>query len=189
MHVNEWVGIEWKAKTKCSNKLAFGESRSRLFWKTWPCTICISLQVRTCQALGRVVTRQPPAVSISRVCLHGREPNPEHLLPGQQHPLTERWGPKAHFYLPCPGLSNSLNCARAPVGPQRLHQAPSYFGPSSALINTLHLPPKEKEWGKFQKWGHCIVTESLTCLRLKSESLMLRLIFSLLANQNPIDFH
>ena len=132
MHVNEWIGIEWKAKTKCSNKLAFGELRALLFWKTWPCTICISLQVRTCQASGRVITRQPPAVSISRVCLHGREPTPEHLPPGQQHPLRERWGPKARSYLPCPGHSNSLNCARAPVGSQTLHQAPSYFGPPSA---------------------------------------------------------
>ena len=155
------------------------------------------------RGLGRVVSRQPPAVSISRVCLHGRQPTPEYLLLGQQHPLTEWWDPKAHSYLPCPGHSNSLNCARAPVGSQRLHQAPSYFGPSSAqsdffipsftdvwsLINTLHPSPKEKEWGKSQKWGHCIMTESLKSLRLKSESLMLRLIFSLLENQNPIDFH
>lgn len=73
--------------------------------------------------------------------------HPEHLLPGQQHPLTERWGPKARSYLPCPGHSNSLNCARAPVAHRRfikLHHtlAPLLPSPTSSLLSQMLIPNK-----------------------------------------------
>lgn len=120
-------------------------------------------------------------------------PHQSLLLP-RQHLATEKWFTKAHSYLPSP---NNISCPGVPqCGFTVALSSPIPFQPlfCPALLPHpsfhrcwLHSPQKKKE--ECQKWEFCIVTESLTCLRLRSESLMPRLIFSGPTNQNHIDFH
>lgn len=62
--------------------LTLGESGSRAFWETWTCSSWLFLQGRICPAVGRVVSRQPPAVSICTVSLcWGELPHQSHACP------------------------------------------------------------------------------------------------------------